>query len=290
LTHLGTLWRQPRLLDEAQELVDLLPALIDQDDQLDVLSGAAGCLVALLNLHEARPSPRTLTDAMQCGDRLIARAQPAGDSLCWQVPGRGPLAGFSHGAAGIAWALLALFARTGEERFRTTGCAGIAYERSLFSAEAGNWRDLRDPENVRFPTAWCHGAPGIGRARLAVAPLLEEDDGVRADIATALQTTIATGFGFNHSLCHGDLGNLELLLQHDEPSWHDKANRFAGAILDSARQRGWRCGTPMEVESPGLMTGLAGIGYGLLRLAAPARVPSVLTLEGPRGAREDLWP
>jgi lantibiotic modifying enzyme len=45
----------------------------------------------------------------------------------------------------------------------------------------------------------------------------------------------------------------------------------------------------MEVESPGLMTGLAGIGYGLLRLAKPARVPSILTLEGPRGAQEDLW-
>jgi lantibiotic modifying enzyme len=29
------------------------------------------------------------------------------------------------------------------------------------------------------------------------------------------------------------------------------------------------------------MTGLAGIGYGLLRLADPARVPCVLTVEGP---------
>ena len=193
------------------------------------------------------------------------------------------MAGFSHGAAGIAWALLALFARTRAERFRTAARGGIAYERSVFSAEAGNWRDLRDPEQVRFPTAWCHGAPGIGLARLCGVPLLE-DDGIRADIATALQTTLATGFGCNHSLCHGDLGNLELLLRSGEPSWRDTAHRLAGAILDSARQHGWRCGTPMEVESPGLMTGLAGIGYGLLRLTAPARVPSVLTLEGPRGA------
>jgi hypothetical protein len=30
------------------------------------------------------------------------------------------------------------------------------------------------------------------------------------------------------------------------------------------------------------MMGLAGIGYGLLRLGAPDRVPSVLTLEAPR--------
>ena len=185
--------------------------MIDQDAQLDVLSGAAGCLVPLLNLHEARPCQRTLAAAIQCGDRLLARAQPAGDGLCWPVPGLGPLAGFSHGAAGIAWALLALFARTREERFRTAARGGIAYERSVFCAEAGNWRDLRDTEQVRFPTAWCHGAPGIGLARLCGVPLLE-DDGIHADIETALQTTLATGFGFNHSLCHGDLGNLELLL------------------------------------------------------------------------------
>ena len=114
-----------------------MPALIDQDEQLDVLSGAAGCLVALLNLHEARPCQRTLAAAMQCGDRLIARAQPAGDGLCWQVPRLGPLAGFAHGAAGIAWALLALFARTREERFRTAGRGGIAYERSVFSRRGG---------------------------------------------------------------------------------------------------------------------------------------------------------
>jgi lantibiotic modifying enzyme len=230
LTHLAALWRQPQLLDEAQQIVELLPALIDQDEHLDVLSGAAGCIAALLRLHEARPCQRTLAAAIQCGDRLIARAQPAGDGLCWPVRVLGPLAGFSH------------------------------------------------------------GAPGIGLARLAAVPLLQDDGGIRADIATALQTTLTTGFGFSHSLCHGDLGNLELLLQSDEPSWRDTANRLVGAILDSARQHGWRCGTPMGIESPGLMTGLAGIGYGLLRLAAPARVPSVLTLEGPRDAQEDLWP
>jgi lantibiotic modifying enzyme len=41
-----------------------------------------------------------------------------------------------------------------------------------------------------------------------------------------------------------------------------------------------------EVEAPGLMNGLAGIGYGLLRLAAPTSVPSILALDppSPRGA------
>jgi lantibiotic modifying enzyme len=74
LTHLGVLWRHPPLLDDAQAIVDLLPALIDQDDYLDVLSGAAGCLVPLLRLHAVRPSRHTLAAVLQCGDRLLARA------------------------------------------------------------------------------------------------------------------------------------------------------------------------------------------------------------------------
>jgi lantibiotic modifying enzyme len=108
----------------------------------------------------------------------------------------------------------------------------------------------------------------------------------RAEIDIALKTTLARGFGGNHSLCHGDLGNLELLLQAsqtlDDPQWRVEADRIAAAILSSIDQYGYRCGVPLEVETPGLMTGLAGIGYGLLRLAEPMRVPSVLTLEPPK--------
>ena len=57
LTHLAALWQQPQLLEEAQEIVDLLPALIDQDEQLDVLSGAAGCLVATAQPARGPPLP-----------------------------------------------------------------------------------------------------------------------------------------------------------------------------------------------------------------------------------------
>jgi lantibiotic modifying enzyme len=181
---------------------------------------------------------------------------------------------------------------TGEERFRTATLAAIAYERSLFSPEAGNWPDLRDPETQsqtannnhnRFMTAWCHGAPGIGLARLHSLPHL--DNAARVEIDTALKTTLTEGFGGNHSLCHGDLGNLELLLQASEalndPQWRHQVNRLASMVLESIDKNGWLCGSPLGIESPGLMTGLAGIGYGLLRLAEPMRVPSVLVLEPP---------
>ncbi|HER2209591.1 TPA: hypothetical protein VJT00_001952, partial [Streptococcus pyogenes] len=42
----------------------------------------------------------------------------------------------------------------------------------------------------------------------------------------------------------------------------------------------WRCGIPGRQQIPGLMLGLAGIGYQLLRLYN-RKLPSVLMMEGP---------
>ncbi len=63
---------------------------------------------------------------------------------------------------------------------------------------------------------------------------------------------------------------------------HGAARTGEGAAADSVDEHGWLCGVAWGVETPGLMTGLAGIGYGLLRLAAPEEVPSLLVLEPPR--------
>jgi type 2 lantibiotic biosynthesis protein LanM len=298
LTHLAALWNRPELFAEAEAVVDLLSPLIDRDEQLDVLGGSAGCLAALLALHHSAPKGgRALAAAVRCGNRLLARAEPRANGVGWvtRVPSAVPLTGFSHGAAGVAWALLELAAVTGEERFRTTARAAMAYERGLFCPEAGNWPDLRDMKGVgpaegdgraSFMTAWCHGAAGIGLARLRSLKHLD-DPATRAEIDAALRTTLAQGFGGNHCLCHGDLGNLELLLQASqtlgEPQWLMEAQRIAARILEGAEREGWLCGIPLRVETPGLMAGLAGIGYGLLRMAEPAVVPSVLVLAPPVG-------
>jgi lantibiotic modifying enzyme len=111
-------------------------------------------------------------------------------------------------------------------------------------------------------------------ARLSTLDELD-DEWVREEIQVALRTIRDHGFGGGHSLCHGDLGSCELLLQAGD----EDVYRLAAPIVDCVTRKEWSCGTPQGVETPGLMTGLAGIGYGLLRLAEPARVPSVLTLD-----------
>lgn len=294
LAHLGVVLSDPALLAEAEGLVGYFRGLIHDDDQHDVIAGAAGCIGGLLSLYHRTRSPLALQAAVECGDHLIACARPSARGAAWLTgdPPR-PLTGFAHGAAGVAWALLVLAAQTGAPRFRSAAAAAIDYERGLFSPEHGNWPDLREHAAraaaaagaPAFMTAWCHGAPGIGLARLH-ALRLRPDPVLRREVEVALRTTLAEGFGMNHSLCHGDLGNLDVLVQGSralaDAAVQADVERATARVLASIAADGWRCGNPRWLESPGLMTGIAGIGYGLLRLAAPDRVPCVLTLAPPR--------
>lgn len=290
---LGAAWGEPELLAEAEELVDVLPGKIERDEKLDLLSGSAGCLIALLRLHALRPSRRTLDAAILCGDRLVSQAREMETGLGWLGPDAGPLplAGLSHGAAGIGWALAELAAVTGEERFHAASRGARAYERSLFSAEQGNWPDLREDalqENpnaaVGYMCAWCHGAPGIGLSRLACLPHLADPE-LRPEIEVAVATTLKQGFGGNHSLCHGDLGNLDFLLEAGRRLGREdlvaRAGRVGAGVLQGIEENGYLSGAILAPEIPGLMLGIAGIGHQLLRLAAVERVPSVLLLDPP---------
>jgi type 2 lantibiotic biosynthesis protein LanM len=285
-THLGVLWKDAALLSEAEEFAASIPALVEHDTVLDVIGGAAGCALALLGLYKSRGSARTLEASRTCGEHLLRAAQPMERGIAWLCSNQTTplLAGFAHGNAGIAYALFELAAATGDARFYHAATQAVTYERSLYCAEVRNWRDLRAHAAGGFTTAWCHGAPGIGLARLY--SLRHCGDAlVRGEIAAALATTSVAESGGNHSLCHGELGNGDILLSAAEilqdARWRRRAEQMAAGALAVARERGWVCANPLGVESPGLMTGLAGVGYALLRLAAPVPIPSLLALEPP---------
>lgn len=304
-THLAVLWNEPSFLQEAEELVPKLASQVAKDEQFDLSDGAAGSIVILLDLYALVLSEKILQLAIACGDHLLAHTQSMAEGLGWKGRGQDvPLSGFSHGTAGIAWSLLKLAAISGEERFRHAAEAALTYEQSLFSPERRNWRDMRkqlrravmqgnqeaEPAQEHFAMSWSHGAPGIALGRLISLPYLDHAT-MYSDLDIALSTTITEGFGYgheqvgpNHSLAHGDCGNLETVLLATQtlptqPGGH--LERLTTQIIENIQQQGWITGVPLNIETPGLMFGLAGIGYQCLRLAEAERVPSVLTLAPP---------
>ncbi|GAA1274278.1 lanthionine synthetase [Planotetraspora silvatica] len=299
LTHLSGALGDPALRDMIEPLVNALAASIPADETLDVVGGAAGALAALLAVHESTGLPVALRLAGACGDRLVETAGPQEQGVAWPGTARGgpPLSGFSHGTAGIGWALARLAAVAGDSaaqaRYAATAHAAFAYERGQYDSRIGNWPDHRSlpgrptrddglPDHMQ---AWCHGAPGIGLAR---ADVLRRGaagaEALNGDLDLALASFLAGPVADNgHSLCHGELGNLELLTTAiDAGRTHltEARDRRLGVVLDQL-DAGPRCGTPGGVPTPSLMCGLAGIGHGLLRHTFPDRVPSLLLLQPP---------
>ncbi|MEH1100470.1 lanthionine synthetase LanC family protein, partial [Micromonospora sp. CPCC 205561] len=129
---------------------------------------------------------------------------------------------------------------------------------------------------------WCRGAAGVALARGALdtdTPAPEAPAGGPAPErpAGAVRPLTDRPLLGDLSLCHGELGVAEAL--RGIVPGGDAARRHLGRVLDAVDRYGPSCGTPGGVPTPGLLTGLAGIGYELLRLSGVAAVPSVLLLE-----------
>jgi type 2 lantibiotic biosynthesis protein LanM len=295
LSHLGYIWNDTDSICEANTIAELLPSLINNDKRYDVIAGCAGCIGALLALYKCTLSNRILEIACMCGNHIVNNAKIMNHGVGWIIDAFSdqPLSGFSHGAAGFAWSLLELYNVTKNKLFLEIAQKGIEYERALYDQNTHNWFDLRRAYHVKdgsdstmsiVQNAWCHGAPGIGMARLKAYKYLPQNE-ILSEINIALESTSKFGFGgYNHSLCHGVLGNLELFIQAREilgTVYDSEVTKIAVTILDSIDKNGWQCATPLGVETPSFMVGLSGIGYQLLRIANPKIIPSVLMLEPP---------
>jgi type 2 lantibiotic biosynthesis protein LanM len=286
LARSASLLEDPLLLEDALRTSHLLTdTLIAADRSYDVIAGAAGAVLGLLALHRTEPEPLVLDRAVACGCHLVeSQRDCSAGGRAWRTLGDRELTGFSHGASGIALALLRLYQATGMRRFLLAAREGIRYEDALFSAESGNWLDLREASPRHLDTAyacqWCHGAPGIGLARLGALEVLDEPS-VRYAIDVAIQTTTeAPDLRVDH-LCCGNFGRLELLFAAGQRMGSSdltlEALRRAGGLVARARDSGgFRWPSGLNSFSPGFFTGLSGVGYEILRLAHPAILPSVL--------------
>jgi type 2 lantibiotic biosynthesis protein LanM len=269
--------------------------LITADKQLDVMGGSAGAILALLRLHRDIQSEDVLARAIKCGEHLLAqdRAGSAGRrSWAGQGVGRSALNGMSHGAAGFAYALASLAGASGREDFADAAAECIAFEDASYNADRRNWPDLRNSEQPLWPCQWCHGAPGIGLARIATArrvganaPLNAKlgGDGIAADIDHAVIGVKQTWPNQLDTLCCGALGGIEFLCEAasagGDGDLHTLASRRMAAILDEAMAAGdYRWNTGKGRFNLGLFRGLAGVGYSVLR-QADASLPNVLIWE-----------
>ena len=277
------------LLADARQAAELFSDdLIAADKQLDVVGGSAGAILGLLRLYRDTRSDDVLRRAVQCGEHLLGQPRLGPDGRrTWVGQGSGPrgLNGMSHGAAGFAFALASLAEATGRqelrEKFAQAAAECIAFENSSYDAQRHNWPDLRDDGAPSWPCQWCHGAPGIGLARIAASRLGGMDDGrLAVDIQNAVegvQRNPPTGVD---TLCCGALGGVEFFCEAGTALGRDDLRALAAlrltAVLQAAAASGdYRWNSGKGRFNLGLFRGLAGVGYTLLRRVDGA-LPNVL--------------
>lgn len=280
LTEVGTLLGDREVLDQAGPAVRLSSAASAAEDGYGVRGGAAGGLVSLLAVHRATGRPEAWRGAERCAERITAAPLP-------------DAGGFADGAAGIGWALLRFAGAGGDARHRgagldalrraTAGANRVTTAGAPHGATAGPVRGTATGAAAGAAAgpsagpAWCDGVAGIALA-IADSPDALADPELSGWLAAHSGELAGIGPLADDSLCHGESGLLELLGHSALPAARPAWVRRAGTLLASADRAGPQCGTPGRVPHPGLLTGLSGIGHGLLRAGFPDRIGSALLL------------
>jgi len=279
---------------EASGIIETLPDATGEADLMHGMAGAILCLLQIARLVPERADAATEV-ARRYGRALCALAQRSDAGWHWPASGAAlGLCGLSHGNAGIAVAFAALNRVDSDGAWTDALQATIAYEQHWFLPGQGNWPYLfaedatsLDDRPQSCGMAWCHGAPGVALSRLALWKIT--GDAEFLNTATIALQTVASDLshaasvaGSNDSLCHGPLGNGDILLTGahvlKESKWRDIAVRVAReAITRNAADAAWQSGLGIpNGSSDGLMLGIAGTGYFLLRLAHPSMPTTVL--------------
>jgi type 2 lantibiotic biosynthesis protein LanM len=288
LTLMSGFLREDGLLADAHAAAELVTDdLIAADRLLDVIGGSAGASLCLLRLYRDTGSRDVLRRATRCGEHLLGQAREgAQGARSWK--GRGAAAqalnGISHGAAGFAYSLASLFEATGREEFLEAARECIAFEDCGYDAERHNWPDLRVPGAAAWPAQWCHGAIGIGLARMAMTRRAAPDRALlERDIGRALEGAERAWPNAVDTLCCGTLGSIELLHEAAGTLGRDElreaaARRLMAVVETAAASRDYRWNVGQRRFSLSLFRGLAGTGYTLLR-RLDGSLPNVLVWE-----------
>jgi type 2 lantibiotic biosynthesis protein LanM len=270
-------------VERACKLAEEIPAAIQAKPGHDVLSGSAGAIVPLLLLARKTGDDRYLHNASQLGNLLHKSAEHRNGQAYWTHSSYPEgIGGFAHGVTGIGWALTHLARATGDTQHEQLAREAFAFEDALWDEQEQNWIDLRMIEGAKSATAWCHGAVGIGLGRLSLDRALTQP-ATRQILNRAAAATWRRGIGWNHCACHGDVGAWELLhhaIAAEEAPKELSASSLLDIILTSLEQHGPSCGIAGDAFVPGLLPGIGGIAYQLLRAHPEAELPSILTPSG----------
>lgn len=279
----------------------------------DYISGNAGIIFILTILHSYTKEDFLLELIDIYLKYLLNNMKMSKKGLYWDhypdnIDG---LCGFAHGVSGIGYVFLQLGHYFSNDTYYWLADQAFLHEAAYFDKGINNWGDLRlfknNDEDLKKQkkaflrknfkaftkysdmNAWCHGAAGIGMARL-LAYQLTGNKKYKKELNNALRKTIQTDIENKKKYvrfitCHGKSGNADLFIEAFRFFNNKKYLEYAGKSLHSILKRklsgyiydsGFGFRGAKGNEDVSLFMGNAGIGYQYLKFLQPLRVPSIL--------------
>lgn len=257
---------EKRFGEYAGKQAESLRQLYLLDEAYDLLTGNAGAILLLTEMYQEFGEEKWLQLAAEIGDYLWKRAEKQEKGYGWVCQKGGcALSGMAHGNSGFITAYAALLKYTHNRKYQGIIDELLEYENSLYSEHAGNWRDMRYPQQEVYGNAWCHGAAGIllARLRLVVLEEYKENKAVLRDIENAARVLFGQSERNGLCLCHGMAGNYWIMGEYAKcremkEEYRKKRIELKQRMLDILFDE--RKMLPQDKYMLGMMTGMCGVG------------------------------
>jgi type 2 lantibiotic biosynthesis protein LanM len=286
LLQLAPLLDRPDWLGDAIKMLHKAAEQAARSSEVDIISGQAGLIVAALAVHRSTNDAVLIRKLRPSAHKLrqlaISPSKRAESSLPMKAD-----AGLAHGRAGIGFALSCWADATGEDGFRATASELFRFDLEAIDTMLSESLEKKKQAHEQNGShlGWCRGWIGIALSTLQTKDVhMSMRENNAAWFRRIADEIISFGVEGPICLCHGALGQMEFLATAAERGMlrnFEAANEWRRLLLARLLSGDWIADEAHSLESPGLMLGLAGTGYALLRAIHPHRIPSVLTVELP---------
>ena len=171
--------------------------------------------------------------------------------------------GYAHGNSGIITQLYKYYKVSQDIEILNLIKGTIKFERKYgFDEKRDRWI-FRD--NIHY-YSWCNGIGGLLLTKIYLLNNGYKDDKLEDEIFKLVEQLIETGFGTDLSICHGDMGTLQLLMYAanvlENRTLREDCVNTINDIANNFISRNWK--RIKEMEDWGIIAGLTGVGIGFI--------------------------
>lgn len=276
--YIGKLLDRQDLIETGKELINELDTKINNLKAVDIVSGVSGIVILLSEINQKYLIHITpLLSKLQ--KKLLENYQETENGAMW-MNSSDTSEGLAHGNFGVALCLYELYLFYKDEKWLDLYNKTMYYEEYIAKQPK---KSLTNSLIKPSPHYWCNGTAGYGLGMIKLLKKGLKDEGLYKKIDDYTNEILEFGIKHNHCLCHGSLGNLEFLLQasqiRNDTDLENTIYRYIDGIADNIENHGILTGSMFDIEHPGFMTGMSGIGFQLLRFSNPNIFPSILSID-----------